>query len=228
MLLAGLRDLMNPRAASKFFRRIHPRSLEANVRYVAILGISVFLGQFLLYGVFGINLSIGGGGITFSETALYPLDYSLWMALGSYLIKISEPLLIGLGMAVLGLWLAGRAVPLSEGVTIACYAYTPALLLGVFSAFFAVGTVVWIIGMMYSTLLLFIGARASFDKPNSGFYALSVQWVVVIFLMPILFIPWNLLTGALFGGVEPASEIAISGAKGTIGIGSKGPITFKP
>ena len=217
MVLSEFKNLMLPWRTAAFYRGLHPRSLGKNIVYVVVLGLSIFLGQLLLYGVFGVNLSVGGGGLTYSIGTVYSMDYSAWIALGAYLDQVIRPLVLGLVISLFGMQLAGRVVPLEEAVTIACYAYTPALLLGVFTAFFGMGTIIWIAGMMYSTLLLFIGARASFDRKQSGLYVIFVGFATFMIVGAVVGMIFDILTQSLYGEVEPVSAYsALSGGKGTM------------
>ncbi len=213
MSLSDFKELMLPWKAKDFFRKVHPRPVLDNIRYVLILGLFTFVGYFLLYSVFGAQVSVDEGPMSMTIELEYSLEDGALLALDHYIYAVSTPIVLGLLMTLFGKTISGRRVPLEESMTISCYAYTPALIFGILAAFFGgvgelvgplflpSGIIILSLGQLYAAILLYYAAKASFEKNRAYLYIIGASFVnmaVLSFILPIL-------TGWISRGAEPLS-----------------------
>ncbi len=154
--------LMNPGSSQKFFEEMKPRGLAGNLKHLMLFGVFTFLGTFLLYSVLGFHITAGFGPAATSISVYYAVTDGLILALLDYVKWIISPLLIGILFSLASEKVAGRKVKLDESITIISYAFTPALIFNILTAFSLVGIFASSIGMLFTTFLVYSAAKARF------------------------------------------------------------------
>ncbi len=149
-----------PGSAKQFFAGVQTKPIGSMAIYVAILSLFGFVGTVVGLSVIGISMGILGS---------FKLSFEYSILLGALSLVTTVIALIGASMifAAMSQNFVGRQVSAAEMATIAGYAMTPALVLGILAIIPALGSIGMLIGGIYSLYLLYLGCGAKFGADKA-------------------------------------------------------------